>query len=445
VEITLFGYVFLVICLLSLFLPKYLFAIVIFSCIFQTASVLNFVVTGKIVGIPPYIVASMFFILKSFPFYSLLVDIWKDKFVQRIIVFATFTVSVTCIYPYLWEGSNVHLTIESNSVLDMIRYGRRSLSFSIGQISQIFYIILLFLSTYSIYRNRGKISRGFIKNIFVLSIIIVILIGFWEFIAKTTEWINFPYDFLYNNSWYAQLYMQGAGGLMRLNSTFTEPSCCGAFLSASFWALLILAGSQYKCLCIFVGIALILNLSGTGMVSFLFGFIVYVSLYFKSGKTYILSFILVGLLLIWIIHEMDYFENIISMLVNKKDSTSGAVRGAATYLTWNVFLQTWGIGVGLGSIRGASFLVSMLASIGVIGVLLLYRVYSYLFRKIDNENQWILIFILVVLVGQCIAIPDINYPIMWMYFFMAAALLPQNLVRNKNVKLRGGGYNNKKI
>jgi hypothetical protein len=325
----------------------------------------------------------------------------------------------------------------------MISYGRRSLSFGMGQISQIFYISLLFISIYCIYKNRTKIPNNFIEKVFIFSVIIVILIGFWEFTAKTMGWIGFPYNFFHNNTWYAnntwddQLYTYG---LMRLHSTFLEPSYCGAFLSASFWALLILENSKYKWLCVFVGIALILNLSGTGMVSFLFGFIVYISLYFKSGRTYILSFIVVGLLLIWIIHEMDYFENIASMLMNKKDSTSGIVRGTATYLTWDVFLQTYGIGVGLGSVRGASFLVSMLASLGVIGMFFFYRVYSYLFRNMDNENQWVLVFMLVVLVGQCIAIPDINYPTMWMYFFMASALLPQSLVRNKNVKLRGGGY-----
>jgi hypothetical protein len=252
--------------------------------------------------------------------------------------------------------------------------------------------------------------------------------------SKTTGWGNFPYAFLYNNSWYDQLYMQGVGRMMRLNSTFLEPSYCGAFLSASFWALLVLEGLKYKWLCMFVGVAFILNLSGTGMVSFIFGFIVYILLFFRFRKTYVFSFFTIGLLLIWIISEIGYFENMVSMLVNKKDSTSGSVRGAAAYLTWNAFLQTWGIGVGLGSIRGSSFLVSMLASLGVIGVLFFYRVYSYLFRNMNGENKWVLIFMFIVLIGQFLSIPDINFSIMWMYFFMAAALLPYNVRRDQCIK-----------
>jgi hypothetical protein len=210
-----------------------------------------------------------------------------------------------------------------------------------------------------------------------------------------------------------------------------EPSYCGAFLAASFWALMITENPKYKWLCVFIGIALILNLSGTGTVSFLFGNFVYLSLCFKSNnrRKYILSFIIVGLSLVLIISEIGYFENIKSMLVNKKDSSSGIARSAATYFTWEIFLQTRGIGIGLGSVRGASFLVSMLASLGIVGVVLLYRIYSLIFRNMEYKNRWILVFILIVLIGQIIAIPDIAYPIMWMYFFMATALLPHTMLK----------------
>lgn len=61
--------------------------------------------------------------------------------------------------------------------------------------------------------------------------------------------------------------------------------------------------------------------------------------YLKDGVKYIISFSIIGLLLVWIIAEIGYFENIESMLIGKKDSFSGIQRGAAAYLTWEVFYK----------------------------------------------------------------------------------------------------------
>jgi hypothetical protein len=379
---------------------------------------------GKL-GIAPYIVSTVFLILKSVLFLPLPRDVWRDKFLRYIIVFAVFTWYISIFAPFLWEGSDVHLYFNSNATMDgMNKSGRKNMSFGFGQIFQICYVTLLTLSIICIYKNRSDIPNHFTKNIFFISIIFVVLIGIWEFTAKTTEWIYFPYDFFYNNTWYAQLYMQGAGRMMRLNSTFLEPSFCGAFLSASFWSIMTFDKVKYKCLCIPIGITLIFNLSGTGWVSFVFGFFIYV-FFLRNITRSIISLLLVGFLLVWVISEMHYFENIVSMLMNKKDSISGIERGAAAYLTWELFLQTWGIGIGLGSVFGSSFLLTMLASIGVLGVYLLGRIYVYLFRNMEKRNRWLIVFTTVVLIGQCLSIPALSYPIMWMYLFMGAALLPQ--------------------
>ena len=59
---TLFGLFFVSICFIGWFKPvKYLFSVVIFSCVFQAAAVFNVGTSG----IPPYIVAEFFFYHKS--------------------------------------------------------------------------------------------------------------------------------------------------------------------------------------------------------------------------------------------------------------------------------------------------------------------------------------------------------------------------------------------
>ncbi len=60
---TLFGLFFVSICFIGWFKPvKYLFSVVIFSCVFQAAAVFNVGTSG----IPPYIVADFFLSQKSF-------------------------------------------------------------------------------------------------------------------------------------------------------------------------------------------------------------------------------------------------------------------------------------------------------------------------------------------------------------------------------------------
>jgi hypothetical protein len=314
----------------------------------------------------------------------------------------------------------------------MITEGRRSISFGVGHITQISYIILFFLSIYSIYRNRAKFSNEFVEKIFITSIIAVCLIGFWEFTSKTTGTDTFPYSFFYNNLRYSQLYMSGSSlHVMRLNSTFTEASCCGGFLAASFWAIMSMDKLKYKWLSILIGLALILNLSGTGIVSFIAGIPIF--LYFKNKWKYLLWMTVTGLILAFIIYEMDYAEYIINMVINKQDSTSGYQRGAAAWYSWEVFLKTWGIGVGLGGLRGGSFLLSMLASLGIIGTILFGRIYYYLFKHSEDQSQWLSVYALVLLVAQTTSLPDFANSSMWIYFFMAAVLLPQKMIDNPKV------------
>jgi hypothetical protein len=426
-EITFFGYIFLIICCFSLLFPiKYLFAVVVISCIFQSTAVINF--ADK--GFPPYIIGEIFMLLRCLPSLPLiLLNMQKERFVRYIVIFILFSVCASFILPHYWEGVMVY----SESGIDsMVLIGGNPLRFGSGHIIQISYAVLNFLTVYCIYKNRTKLPDNFIKKIFVVSIVVVLLTGFWEFTAKTTGFY-FPYTFFFNNNGYSQLYMQNAGGLMRLNSTFLEPSYCGAFLSASFWAMMSVNKIKNKLLCIIIGIALILNLSGTGIIAFLAGILIYICI---NKKKYILPLLISGLVLTLIINAFEYFDNIKNMLIDKMSSQSGIVRSIAAYFTWELFLQTKGTGIGLGSHRGSSFILNILACLGIIGTILFSKFYLYLLKHSRIQNTWLFSFTLVLLVAQCIAIPDFSFSIMWMCFFMSAALIPvtEKIVNQKNIQ-----------
>ena len=85
--------------------------------------------------------------------------------------------------------------------------------------------------------------------------------------------------------------------------------------------------------------------------------------------------------------------------------------------------DTWGLGVGLGSNRASSFILSMLSNIGVPGlVLFTVLVFSQsliIFRIVNNEDMPVGIFILSgslgIFLGMALGIPDINFPAWWIW------------------------------
>jgi hypothetical protein len=426
-EITFIGYIFLFVYIIGIFLPvKYLIAFVIFSCIFQSTAIIN--ITGVEKGVMPYAVASIFLILKSVLTRTLVLDIKHDSFVRLVTIFMLFSVTASIILPIIWDGIRIH-----NELRAALYAGLKGeqLHFSIRNTAQCCYAIVNLLAICCIHKNCSRIANAFIVKTFVFAVVTVLIIGFWEFTAKTTQKISFPYLFIYNNVGYTQGYLQLAlDGIMRLNSLFLEPSYCGAFLSASFWAMISIDSKKAKALCLVIGLALILNLSGTGMMSFLAGFILYS--FVCSRK--ILWFALLLIPLALIISEMGYAGYISEMLTTKTTSTSGKVRGEAASFAWDLFLHTKGLGIGLGSFRGSSFILDMLVGLGVIGVLLFYRIYSHLLKSLmADQHVWLFVFGIVLLIAQCLAIPDFAFSIMWMFLFMATAILPKNILDRTNM------------
>lgn len=92
---TLFGLFFVSICFIGWFKPvKYLFSVVIFSCVFQAAAVFNVGTSG----IPPYIVADFFFITKVFLGGSFLKQN-QPRFFKILLFFVVYSVILSFVMP----------------------------------------------------------------------------------------------------------------------------------------------------------------------------------------------------------------------------------------------------------------------------------------------------------------------------------------------------------
>lgn len=412
-EITSFGLVFLLICFICFFKPvKYLLYIVIISCVFQAAAVLN--LYGK--GIPPCVLAEFLFIIKV---------LWKDSWrivfrsslLKILLVFVLYSATVSLIMPFVFNGIKVIVpgeTTDSDLAMGEIM---GHLKFSIRNVIQVIYLIVNSLTIYCISRVYHEITEAQTFGIFFNAIKIVLLIGFWEFIAKVSGTYYFPDTFFYSNIGYVQYWLQGA----RMNSTFTEPSYAGAFLSAALCGIIYLG--KKRGLLILVAIAFLLNLSGTGLASFLL--VIVCSFFFYPRRMY--KYILWGVLLYLLAHLINYDNLVLEMLMSKGESSSGLARTGAVRYTLSLIANTYFMGVGLGSHRCFSFLTGLIAAIGISGLLLfLYFVWKLvrpvLYSNSQREGRSIVVFAGSLFVAQCLAIPDFSFPIMWMWIYLLTIL-----------------------
>jgi hypothetical protein len=181
---------------------------------------------------------------------------------------------------------------------------------------------------------------------------------------------------------------QRVGWLPRLHGTFPETSAFSAFSLGLFgfsfqlwlggieprrtglataWLLLCLllstSGTAYGGL---AGYGLLLtgslvgrSLSGKIVPRLAWVFALLLLLWATAGLLVVFDAAIVG-------NIADFFEDVV---LNKMDSSSGIERGLWNTQGLQNFLDTWGLGVGLGSVRTSSFAVTLLSNLGLVGTL----------------------------------------------------------------------------
>jgi hypothetical protein len=79
----------------------------------------------------------------------------------------------------------------------------------------------------------------------------------------------------------------------------------------------------------------------------------------------------------------EYFQ---ITVFNKLDSASGQERSSWNRQAWENFLDTYGVGVGLGSARASSYLLVLLSNVGILGTLLFFGFFTAVLRGPRNES-----------------------------------------------------------
>jgi hypothetical protein len=256
--------------------------------------------------------------------------------------------------------------------------------------TQIFYLIVNVCLIYAMAHSgaRQELPKAWDRAI-VCGLVFAVAICIWQF-ASLYGAIPFPADFFYSNAGYARADSQSMVGLFRINGSFEEPSTLGY----TFTGYLLYAWGRYGqrptgatvamiAACIF---CLLVSTSTTAFLG-LFLFFCVASFDVMTGRTALLpkkdaltsGFILAVAIIVAV--ATSFFIAVAAnwaaidiilhnTVFNKTGSTSFQQRSFADYLALQIFTQTGGIGIGLGSHKANSLLLTLLSNTGIVGLVL---------------------------------------------------------------------------
>ena len=260
--------------------------------------------------------------------------------------------------------------------------------------TQIFYLTVNIWLCYAMGHNGARQDFGKLLKAwdvaFACGLAFAVAVCVWQF-ASLYGGVPFPSDFFYSNAGYSRADSQSMGSLYRINGPFEEPSTLGY----TFTGYLLYAWGRYRDQPTGTTVAMIVAsilcmLVSTSTTSFLGLFLFFCIATFDvltkktrllpskneltSGYIVAVSLIAAAIIafLIVVVANWAVIDVVLSkVLFNKTESTSFQQRYFADQLALQIFTQTYGIGVGLGSHKANSLALTLLSNTGILGVALL--------------------------------------------------------------------------
>jgi hypothetical protein len=274
----------------------------------------------------------------------------------------------------------------------------------------------------------GKIHRQDIIKGITIGACVAAATGLYQL---TAFFLNLPWpDAVINsNLGVGQQAEQVAMGIKRMSSTFQEPSMMAQYLISSTG--LILLGQSSVLIGGLIVAALLLSTSSTAY----FGLILLVATWglldIQSRMSQVIKISLALLIFIAIAYGLDLAATdgqITQRLIfDKFESKSGTVRVRADMYAVDAFIQSFGLGVGIGSLRASSFMATLLGTQGTQGVLLFlaanYLLIRHAWRENSIDGKACALGLIGCLIGWMLSVPDISVPLYWL---LAAAILCKN-------------------
>ncbi|GBQ84274.1 MULTISPECIES: O-antigen ligase family protein [Gluconobacter] len=376
------------------------------------------------------------------------------KFCTPLLIAFSWALVGSIILPRLFEG----VVLVWPQKLDDVAT-RVPLAPTRGNMTQDCYLVLdlvMFVMTIFFLTRREADPRR-LYNAYLVGAALACVVGFWEMAHRLVGSIPFPKELLYSNPGWAVLDTQMSGPVPRINATFTEPSACATFLIGTLystvWCALRGYGNWATRVMIFLcTLCLLMTTSTTGYVAMIIGLallIVYAILS-RERRLFrrLMMFIAGGVLCMGVTtlalaaFAPDVIKAAAEVMLetqDKKQSASYEERTQKDADSYQLAFDTYGLGTGWGSDRSSSLLPGFLATIGVVGVLMLVVWNGSLFLKIYRTikgaagerslDAWMIEATFTALLGRTVA-TLISGPVLGtMDFYVLLAMLVSALIR----------------
>ncbi len=385
-ELTLFGYILLPLCVAAILQPTWQLYLVLLVSAFGAATPL--VVGG--LGLPPGVipgslflayVAVQFLLGARFPGAPLA---WRT--LEPFVLTAAYAFFTAIMVPRLFAGSFTVWPQKLTPPYDI----PVPLAPGSGNITQSFYLLIdsALLICCALYFARARFDVAQLLRIYLGAGYVVVAICGWQFVHKMTG-LWYPEAFFYSNPGWVLYPGQTMGIVPRINGPFSEPAALAFYLSGTIFCCvwLMLRGFRSRMAAILLPLALAALLASTSTTGFAVlgtgatGLVVYglawapprlaSRIFFRAMPVAVVS-IAMALALSTLSARVEESIALVSqMSLNKAEGDSFAIRTRSDLDGLGVLWPTYGLGAGWGSVRASSLVPGMLANLGIYGCALL--------------------------------------------------------------------------
>lgn len=426
---------------------KFLAKIVIFSCLLQASAVFIVFDTGVV---SPLTVSCLFYIISFLIKKNKRIRMQIPLFFKIFILFFLVILLSSSLSSLLFRGMNFLRSV------NWIEYKRYEGAFDIASVYRLFELLLRMITVLLMYNSEEfsnkeshKLIETMIIFVFVISFIqVVSLLGIVPYSKLFTKMFfsNFAH---FDSNLYLKFSEYGwiCNSIMdvRISSSFTEPSYLGAFLGITFYYYISknkLAKRDILFLVIII-VMCVLSFSSTALITVAFGAIL--SLVNKK-KTKTISKIIIRssiLLIVCIIciTALDLWDKVFAITIDKSNSYSGYIRGMWNSSALKVFSDTFMLGLGFDTVRGSSLLFTLLGSLGLLGSIMFFVFIGSIIldpkRRLLTTNDSLFridvysLMLVVELFAQFVALPDLDFPILWMCIVLCVLSKSLNIDMDK--------------
>ncbi|GAB4082280.1 hypothetical protein [Modestobacter muralis] len=336
---------------------------------------------------------------------------------RQLVLLVVLSVLVTLTAPLLFDGLAV---LNPSGAAATLRAGVLTKS----NLAQIAYLVLSVVVVAYLARSRWT---G--PELIGTAVGLATLLSFWSW-THTSAGVPFPVGVFDNSPAFA--FIQTApGGLLRVRGIFSEPAglatSCLVTIAYAVSRLWSVRGLRRLGLLVVGSMALFLGSISTSttfvvagvalaVIAILVGTATFVLRRGSLSRAAVAALCAAAIASLWL---LPVVANAIGQQVSDKVSSSSYTdRSSADSFSYDLVVNTFGFGTGLGSNRASSFVASLLSTVGVVGALLLLAAVVTLVRRGWGVRQarpavWALT---ALLICKVVSGPDLsdNSGVLWM-------------------------------